>query len=96
MLCSHVTIKTSGICFNEKEIPQSLLCWKDSYCQHFKQGKTLIKNFEFFKGTYEKRTHGKYHILNEILYNRYGKCLSSNTHPDWALLQEEAMEIKKD
>ena len=69
---------------------------KTAIANILKQGKTLIKNFEFFKGTYEKRTHGKYHILNEILYDRYGKCLSSNTYSDWALLQEEAMQIKKD
>ena len=69
---------------------------KTAIANILKQGKTLIKNFEFFKGTYEKRTHGKYHILNEILYDRYGKCSSSNTYPDWALLQEEAMQIKKD
>ena len=33
---------------------------KTAIANILKQGKTLIKNFEFFKGTYEKRTHGKY------------------------------------
>ena len=60
-----------------------------------KQGKTLRKDFEFFKGTYKKRHHGKYHILNEFLHNWYGKCTRSNIYPDGALLQEEAVKIKE-
>ena len=34
-----------------------------------KDGKNLRKDFEFFKGNYKKRRHGKYHIINEILHN---------------------------
>ena len=88
-------------CFNLDEKIEIL------YCEHFfvgrtsipnilKQVKPLRTNFEFFKGHYKKRSHGKCHILNEILYNWYGKSRSSNTYPDGALLQEKTMEIKKD
>ena len=44
---------------------------------------------------YKKRRNGKYHILNEILYNWYGKCTSSNIYPGRALLQKESMGIFK-
>ena len=59
-----------------------------------KGGKNLRTDFEFFKGNYKKRRHGKYHVINEILYNWYGKFTSGNVYPDGPLLQEEAMEIK--
>lgn len=60
-----------------------------------KEGNKLRKDFETFKGTYKKRRHGKYHVINEILYHWYGKCTSANIYPDGSLLQIEAMEIKK-
>ena len=60
-----------------------------------KQGETLRKDFEFSKETYKKCHDEKYHILNEILYKRHGKCTSSNIYPDGSLLQEEAIEIKR-
>ena len=59
-----------------------------------KDGKNLRKDFEFFKGSYKKRRHGKYRFINEILYTWYGKCTSANVYPDCPLLQEETMEIK--
>ena len=60
-----------------------------------KGGKNLRKDFEFFKGNYKKRRHGKYYVINEILHNWYGKCISANVCPDVPLLQEVAMEIKR-
>lgn len=74
--------------------------------EHFSIGKTAVSNilknsadlrkdFEFFKGNYKKRRHGKYHTINEILFKWYGKCTAANVYPDGSLLQEEAMEIKK-
>ena len=41
-----------------------------------KDGKNLRTDFEFFKGNYKKRHHGKYHVINEILYNWHGKFTS--------------------
>ena len=61
---------------------------KTAIANILKQGKTMRKDFEFFKGAYRKRHDRKHHILNEMLYNWYGKCAR-------ALLQEKAMEIKK-
>ena len=60
-----------------------------------KQGKLFRKDFDFFKGAYKKRRHEKYHILNEVLYNGYGNCTSSNICPYETLMQEEAMKNKK-
>ena len=79
-------------------------CWK--IAEHFSVGKTAVsyilkdrknlqKDFKFFKGNYKKHPHGKYHVINESLYNWYGKCASANIYPDGPLLQEEAMEIKR-
>ena len=79
-------------------------CWK--IAEHFsvgkkavsnilKDGKNLRKDFEFFKGNYKKRRHGKYHIISEILHNWYGKCTGANAYPDGPLPQEETMEIKR-
>ena len=59
---------------------------------HFHIGKTaaanIIKNakkhredYETFKGTYKKRRHGKYHLINEIVYKWYSKCCSPNISP---------------
>ena len=79
-------------------------CWK--IAGNFSVGKTAVlniledgrnlrKDFKFFKGNYQKRRHIKYHVINEILYNWYGKCTSGNIYPEKPLLQDEAMEIKR-
>ena len=72
--------------------------------KHFSVGKTAISNIlkdrknlrrdcEFFKGSYKKRRHGKYRVINEILYKWYEKHTSSNVYPDAPLFEEEAMKI---
>ena len=60
-----------------------------------KQSKYVRRDYEFFKGSYKKRCHGKYHVINEILYKWYTKCTSANLYPDGPLLQEKAMEFAK-
>ena len=37
---------------------------------------------------------GKYKVINDILYEWYQKCCSSNFYPNGPLLKEEAIEIK--
>ena len=37
--------------------------------------------------------HGKYHVINKILYKWYGKCTNANVCPDSLLYQEEATQI---
>lgn len=56
-----------------------------------KKGKNLKKDLQMNLQKASPWTH----IINEIFYNWYGKCTSSNIHPDKTALQEEAMEIKK-
>ena len=69
--------------------------------EHFSVGKTTISNilrdrdYKFFKGTYRKSCHEKYHVINEILHKWYGKFTSESVYPDEPLLQEEAIEIAK-
>ena len=60
----------------------------------FKNAKQLRADYESFKGTYKKRRHGRYHLINEALYKWYKRCTAANIYPDGALLQEEALIIK--
>ena len=68
---------------------------KTAVATFLKDAKNLQKDYELFKGSFKKRRHGKYHVINEILYNWHGKCTNANVYPDGPLLQEEAIEIKK-
>ena len=78
-----------------RKIAEHFSVGKTAVSNILKGGKNLRKDFEFFKGNYKKRRHGKYHVINEILCNCYGKYKSGNAYPDGPLLQEEAMEIKR-
>ena len=69
----------------------------------FKIGKTatnknkqmLREQYEHFHDKTKKRSRpGKYKVINDILYEWYQKCCSSNFYPNGPLLKEEAMEIK--
>ena len=73
--------------------------------EHVSVGKTIISNilkdyknlrrdYEFFKESCKKRRHGKYHVINKIVYKWY-KCTNANAYPEGPLLREEAMEIAK-
>ena len=74
-----------------RKIAEHFSVGKTAISNILKDGKNLRKDFEFFKGNYEKRHHEKYHVINEILYNWYGKCTSATVYPDGPLLQEEAI-----
>ena len=78
-----------------RKIAEHFSVGKTAVSNILKGGKNLRKDFEFFKGNYKKRRHGKYHVTNEILCNCYGRYKSGNAYPDGPLLQEEAMEIKR-
>ena len=60
-----------------------------------KDSKNLWMDYKFFMGSYKKRRHRKYHVINEILYRWCRKLTSANVYPDGPLLQEEGMEISK-
>ena len=57
-----------------QKLSEHLSVGKTAIGNILKCGKTLRKDLRFFKGTHKKCSHGKYHILNEILYNCNGKC----------------------
>ena len=46
------------------KLPEHFSVRKTAIANILKQGKTLRKDFKFFKGAYKKRRNGKYHILN--------------------------------
>ena len=78
-----------------RKIAEYFSVGKTAVSNILKDGKDLQMDIKFFKGNYKKRCHGKYHVINETLYNWYRKCTSVNVYPDGLLLQEEAMEIKR-
>ena len=43
----------------------------------------------------KRNCHGKYHKLNEILFEWYKRCSASNICPNGAMLKEDAMAIKE-
>ena len=62
----------------------------------------ILKNKQMLREQYEQfhdktkkcSCPGKYKVINDILYEWYQKCCSSNFYPNSPLLKEEAMEIK--
>ena len=60
-----------------------------------KNEKNLREQYEMFREKDKKRNRpGKYHKLNEILFEWYKRCCASNIYPNGAMLKEEAMAIK--
>ena len=61
-----------------------------------KDEKKLREQHGMFPEKAKKRNrHGKYHKLNEILFEWYKRCSASNIYPNGATLKEEAMAIKE-
>ena len=61
-----------------------------------KNEKKIHEQHEMFCEKSKKRNrHGKYHKINEILFEWYKRCCASNIHPNSVMLKEEAMAIKE-
>ena len=61
-----------------------------------KDEKKLREQHEMFREKAKKRNrHGKYHKLNEILFEWYKRCSASSIYPNGVMLREEAMAIKE-
>ena len=68
---------------------------KTAAAKIIKEEKKIREQHEMFREKAKKRQrHGKYHTLNEILYEWYKRCCGSNIYPNGTLLKEEAMAIK--
>ena len=60
-----------------------------------KNKQMLREQYEHFHDKTKKRSRpGNYKVINDVLYEWYQKCCSSNFYPNGPLLKEEAMEIK--
>ena len=60
-----------------------------------KNKRMLREQYEHFHDKTKKRSRpGKYKVINDVLYEWYQKCCSSNFYPNGPLLKEEAIEIK--
>ena len=61
-----------------------------------KNEKKIREQHEMFCEKSKKRNrHGKYHKINEILFEWYKICCASNIYPNGVMLKEEAMAIKE-
>ena len=100
---SHIRRQNQGTRIYRRELPKTGV---RDIATHFHIGKTaaanIIKNakklredYETFKGTYKKRRHGKYHLINEIVYKWYSNCCSLNISPHGEMIQEEALKVKE-
>ena len=57
--------------------------------------KKIREQHEMFCEKSKKRNrHGKYHKINEILFEWYKRCCASNIYRNDVMLKEEAMAIK--
>ena len=62
----------------------------------FKNEKKICEQHEMFCEKSKKRNHhGKYHKINEILFEWYKRCCASNVNPNGITLKEEVMGIKE-
>ena len=62
-----------------------------------KNEKTIIEQHKMFCEKSKKRKrHGKYHKINEILFEWYKRCCASNIYPNDVMLKEEAIAIKEE
>ena len=94
-----LTLQEKIKCLDYAEANEKLGCRK--VADVFKIGKTaannILKNKKMLREQYKHfhdKTPGKYKVINDILYEWYQKCCSSNFYPNGPLLTEEAMEIK--
>ncbi|XP_057305270.1 tigger transposable element-derived protein 6-like [Hydractinia symbiolongicarpus] len=61
-----------------------------------KNEKKIRTQYEMFREKNKKRDHhGKYHKLNEILFEWYQRCAASNIYPNGVMLKEEVIAIKE-
>ena len=61
-----------------------------------KNKKKIREQHEMFCEKSKKRNrHGKYHKINEILFEWYKRCCASNIYPNGAMLKEEVMAMKE-
>ena len=57
--------------------------------------KKIRGQHEIFREKPKKRNrHGKYHTINEILFEWYKRCCASNIYPNGVMLKEDAITIK--
>ena len=80
-------------------------CWKlaDIYeigktaaANILKNEKKIREQHEMFCEKSKKRNrHGKYHKINEILFEWYKRCCASNIYPNGVMLKVEAMVTKE-
>ena len=61
-----------------------------------KDEKKIREQHEIFREKSKKRNrYGKYHKINEILFEWYKVCCTSNIYPNGVMLKEEVMAIKE-
>lgn len=64
-----------------REIAEIFNVGKTSVSTIIKKEESIRKNFASFKGNAKRARHGKYHLLNEAMFNWYKKCCDGNLYP---------------
>ena len=61
-----------------------------------KNEKKIREQHEMFcKKSKKRKRHGKYHKINEILFEWYKRCCASNIYLNGVMLKEEVMAVKE-
>ena len=82
--------------FGCRKLADTYKIGKTAAAKIMKDEKKICEQHEMFREKAKKRhRQGKYHTLNEILYEWYKRCCTSNIYPNGAMLKEEAMAIKE-
>ena len=76
------------------------------FAERFSVGKTALSNimkdiqnlrrdYEFFKGSYKKSRHGKYHVINASLTKKYKNTTSRLQHLDPSIIRKFKHKYRK-
>ena len=78
-----------------RDIAEIFNIGKTSAATIIKNVEKLRKDYASFEGNSKRIRQGKFHKLNEAMYLWYTKCCAANLYPTGALIQEEALLMKK-
>ena len=79
-----------------RKLAEHFLVEKTAISNLFKESKNLQRDYEIFKGSDKKRRHGKYHVINKILYKWYGKCTNANVYLDRPFFKKKLWRLQND
>ena len=79
-----------------RKLAEHFLVGKTAISNILKESKNLQRDYEIFKGSDKKRRHGKYHVINKILCQWYGKCTNANVYLDRPFFKKKLWRLQND